>query len=196
MKKKLAAALTGAALAALALTGCGGDDSGKKRDNWAKDVCDSVRNPFDSAQQALADIGQVKPDEKPEALKKRLTSDMDRVAKAYDQLAAGVNSAGAPPVDNGATLQKNAVQDLNDSSKAYRDLQKKVAALDTKDQSKFADGLNDLGTETETLGKKGSAGLDKLQAGDLGKAMAKQPGCKASGPSSTVPNGTTGSGNG
>jgi hypothetical protein len=178
VNRKVAAALTGTALVALTATGCGGDDNGKKLDAWAKSVCDSVRTPYDTAQAALRDMGRVVPGEKPADLQKRLSQDMSTAAASYDKLANAVNGAGAPPVDNGGDLAKQATRDLKGSASSYQDLKKKVDALDTKDQAKFASGLRDLGNDTQVLGKTSSTGLSKLQRGDLGKAIAKQPGCQ------------------
>jgi hypothetical protein len=190
VNRKLAAALTGTALVALAATGCGGDDNGKKLDAWAKSVCDSVRTPYDTAQAALGDMGRVKPGEKPTDLRDRLSQDMSTAATSYNKIADVVNGAGAPPVDNGEDLVKAAAKDLKGTASSYQDLKKKVDELDTKDQAKFAAGLRGLGGDTQDLGRTSATGLAKLQRGDLGKAMAKQPGCRPDS-SSGAPSGGT-----
>ena len=54
---------------------------------------------------------------------------------------------------------------------------KTVATLDTHDQAKFAAGLKSVSDQLGVLGKSSGTALTALQAGDIGKAMAKQPGC-------------------
>lgn len=177
---KVATALAGAALAALALTGCGGgdDDKSEELDAWAKEICSSLKAPLDSATQALADTGVVKEDEKPSELRARLSEDMGTVSASFERLASAVDKAGVPPVKDGETLAADAAKDLRNTAKAYDDLQKKVDQLDTKDRADFADGLTDIGKEQEALTRQSTNGLSRLQSGDLGRAMTEQPGCK------------------
>ncbi|GAB2572909.1 hypothetical protein GCM10027168_02240 [Streptomyces capparidis] len=180
MNDKVATALAGAVLAAFALTGCGGggDDNSGELDAWAKDICASLKTPLDNATRALEDTGVVKDDEKPDELKKRLSQDMGTVAASFEQLADAVDKAGTPPVDDGDKLAKDASGDLRDTAKAYQDLKTKVDELDTKDRADFADGLTGIGEEREALGRRSSDGLTRLQSGELGRAMAEQPGCR------------------
>ncbi|KRV47582.1 hypothetical protein AQ490_06725 [Wenjunlia vitaminophila] len=181
MNEKVATALAGAALAALALAGCGGgDDNSKEMEAWAKDVCGSMKTLLDRAEQAEKDTGVVKEGEKPADLKKRLSQDMDTAATSYRELADDVNGAGPPPVDDGEQLHRDAVEQLRNSAKAYEDLKQQVDELDTKNQGNFAEGLTDVSKEQQALGKMDSEALRKLGTGETGRAMAEQPGCKAS----------------
>ncbi len=94
-------------------------------------------------------------------------------------MGAAVQKAGPPNVDDGEKKQKDAVKELDSLSSAYASLKTQVEDLDTKDQAKFADGLKDIATELNKLGKNGSDALRTLEEGDVGKAMAKQPSCKS-----------------
>lgn len=175
---KLVTAVSGAVLV-LALAGCGQEDNSEELDAWAKSVCDSVKPQVQGAQRALGDIAQVKPDEKPADLKKRLSTDIDALARSNSELATDIRKAGAPPVDKGDQLHKDAVSDLRASAGSYQGLKKKVDGLDTKDQAKFAEGLRGVGEEIKKLSLRNDQSLDKLQSGDIGRAMAEQQGCKA-----------------
>ena len=102
-----------------------------------------------------------------------------QISDAYKALGAAVDIGGrAAGRRRREATQKEAVKELNASSAAYADLKKKVDALDTKDQAKFADGLKGVADELNKISKSGDEALRKLQSGEVGKAMAKQPGCQ------------------
>ncbi|MGC5365596.1 small secreted protein [Streptomyces sp. DT24] len=180
MNKKLAAALSGGALLVLTLSGCSDDSDGDSKVNdWAKKVCDQVQPQLRKIANANTSIQQQTADNsKPADVQKTDSAAFQQISQAYKALGAAVQSAGAPPVDDGETTQKKAVAELNTSSAAYANLQKKVDALDTTDQAKFADGLKGVADELKKISNNGDQALRKLQSGDLGKAMAKQEGCQ------------------
>ncbi len=99
-----------------------------------------------------------------------------------------MQNAGASPVDDGATLQQNAVKQLNGISVGYANLATSIKSLNASDQAKFAQGLKTVSDQLSVLNRNSGDALGKLQAGDIGKAMAKQPGCQkaAAGSNSTT----------
>ncbi len=180
MNKKLVAALSGGAALVLALTGCGGgDDSGKKLDAWAKTACDQMQPQVKKITDANASIASVLNEEDSKKIQQTDSVAFQANVDAYKALAASVDSAGPPPVKDGETSQKNAVKALNDLSLAYGGLKKRIDGLDTGDKSKFADGLKGIAVDMGKLKDQSSDALKKLQSGDVGKAMAKQPSCQA-----------------
>ncbi|MER8068515.1 small secreted protein [Streptomyces sp. NPDC094034] len=179
MNKKLVAALSGGAVVLMALSGCSGDDSDQKVNAWAKKVCDQVQpqltkiaNSNTSIQQATSDSS------KPADVQKADSAAFQSISDAYKALGSAVDSAGAPPITDGEKTQKEAVKELNATATAYAGLKTKVDALDTRDQADFADGLKGVADELDKLSKSGDQALQKLQSGDVGKAMAKQAGCQ------------------
>ncbi|MFJ8398585.1 small secreted protein [Streptomyces sp. NPDC094144] len=178
MNKKLAAALSGGAVLVLTLSGCS-DDSDNKVNDWAKKVCDQVQPQLQKIANANASIQQQTADNsKPADVQKTDSAAFQQISQAYKALGSAVDSAGPPPVDDGETTQKEAVKELNASSVAYADLQKKVDDLNTKDQAKFADGLKGIADELNKISTNGDQALKKLQSGEVGSAMAKQKGCQ------------------
>ncbi|MEC4015010.1 small secreted protein [Streptomyces sp. H27-D2] len=187
MNKKLGCALSGGAVLVLALSGCSSDDGNKKIDDWAKKVCDQVQPQLNKIQGANASIQKATADNsKPEDVKTTDSKAFQQISDAYAALGDAVEKAGAPPVDGGAKTQKEAVKELDATSKSYEDLKKTVDGLDTKDQAKFADGLKGVADKLDTLSKSGDKALNKLQSGDVGKAMAKQSGCQKASPSASA----------
>ncbi|MFJ4922396.1 small secreted protein [Streptomyces sp. NPDC088725] len=183
MNKKLAAALSGGAVMVIALSGCS-DDSDSKVNDWAKQVCDKVQPQRKKITDAGASIQNATSDhDTPTDVQKIDSAAFQSMSDAYKALGSAVDSAGPPPVDGGAKTQQAAVRELDDTSVAYGRLVKKVDALDTKNQSKFADGLSDVANELATLSKSGDKALKALQSGEVGKAMAQQPGCQLPSPS-------------
>jgi hypothetical protein len=179
VNKKLAAALSGGAVLVLTLSGCSSDDNSDKVNDWAKTVCDQVQPQLQKIANANAAIQQQTADNsKPADVQKTDSAAFQQISQAYKALGAAVDSAGPPPVDGGETTQKEAVKELNASSTAYANLQKKVDALDTKDQAKFADGLKGIADELNKISTSGDKALKKLQSGEVGTAMAKQKGCQ------------------
>jgi hypothetical protein len=119
---------------------------------------------------------------KPADVQKTDSAAFQSISDAYKALGGAVNGAGVPPVDNGAKIQQEAAKELSSTSAAYTGLTKKVDALDVKDQAKFAQGLTGVADQLDTLGKSGDQALQRLQSGEVGKAMAKQPGCRKPSP--------------
>jgi hypothetical protein len=121
----------------------------------------------------------------PDDVKKVDSAAFQANSSAYAALASAVKTAGAPPVDDGATTQKAAIKELTATATAYAQLKTQVDKLDTDDQAKFAQALSDVSTQLGKIGSSGDSALRKLQSGDLGQAMVKQPGCR-NGSSSTA----------
>ncbi|MEV6471544.1 small secreted protein [Streptomyces sp. NPDC051657] len=193
MNKKLAAALSGGAVLVLTLSGCS-DDSDNKVNDWAKKVCDQVQPQLQKIANANASIQQQTADNsKPADVQKTDSAAFQQISQAYKSLGTAVDSAGPPPVDGGETTQKEAVKELNASSKAYADLKTEVDALDTKDQAKFADGLKGIADELNKISTSGDQALKKLQSGEVGVAMSKQKGCQKP-TASTGPSGSAAAG--
>ncbi|MFJ6617283.1 hypothetical protein ACIQOW_06815 [Kitasatospora sp. NPDC091335] len=180
MNKRLLAVPALGVLLAFGAVGCGGDDNSKQLESWASTVCGAAKDPIAQAQTALADTGQVKTGEAPADLQKRLSTDIGRLAKTNQDIASAIDGAGAPKVKDGATLQKDTVDELKKAADGYVEVQKKLDALPNNDQAKFADGLRSVADQVQQLASLSTQAQSKLQHGDLGAAMAKQEGCKPS----------------
>lgn len=180
VNKKLAAALSGGAVLVLALSGCSSDDGNKELDDWAKKVCDSVQPQSKKIADANAAIQQETSDNSsPADVQKTDSKAFQDMSDAYKAMGDSVKKAGAPPVDDGKKKTDDAVKELNAISKSYGDLKKQVDGLDTKNQADFADGLKDIAGELDKLSKSGNKALEKLQEGEVGKAMGRQDSCKS-----------------
>lgn len=184
MNKKLAAALSGGAVLVLVLSGCS-DDEGDKVNDWAKTFCDQAQPQIQKRANANQLIISTAADSKPETIKAADSKAFQDIADADRALAKAVESAGAPPVDNGEKIQQDAIKELNATAVAYDGLKKQVDALDTTNQQKFADGLKVVSDNLAKIQNMDQDAVAKLQAGELGQAMAKQPGCQT--PKASVP---------
>ncbi|WP_329533028.1 small secreted protein [Streptomyces sp. NBC_01450] len=182
MNKKLAAALSGGAVLVLALSACSSGSSAKddKLDPWAKQVCDAVQPQVQKIAAANTAIQKETTDQSaPADVQKADSKGFQDISDAYKAMAAAIEKAGPPDVDSGKIKQENAVKELNALSASYADLGKQSDVLNTKDQAKFADGLDGVAKQLEKLSKTGTDALKELEAGDVGKAMAKQASCKS-----------------
>ncbi|MBZ4318219.1 small secreted protein [Streptomyces sp. SCA2-4] len=187
VNKKLLAALSGGAALVLALTGCdgGGEDKGKKLDDWAKKVCDTMQPQVKKIQQANASITSVRTEEDSKKVQRTDSAAFQANVDAYNALAQSVQNAGAPPVDDGQANQEDAVRALKDLSASYKTLKTKVDALNTSDRAKFSEGLKNMAADLGKLSGKSGEALKKFQSGETGQAMAKQESCKI--PAATPP---------
>ncbi len=167
-----------AVLLAFGATACSGDNT-KQLDAWAVTLCGGMQTPVQQADAALADTGAVRSGETPAALQTRLAADLGTLSGANSQIAQAVQKAGAPKVDNGAKTQASAIAELTQAANGYTSVQQAVAALPVSDQAKFAAGLKGVGDKLQQLAELSTSALQQLQAGDLGTALAKQPGCKS-----------------
>jgi hypothetical protein len=192
VNKKLAAALSGGAVLVLALSACSSGSSTKddKLDPWAKQVCDAVQPQVQKIAAANTAIQKETTDQSaPADVQKADSKGFQDISDAYKAMAAAIEKAGPPDVDSGKTKQENAVKELNALSASYADLGKQSDALNTKDQAKFADGLDGVAKQLEKLSKTGTDALKELEAGDVGKAMANQVSCKSASASSATTQG-------
>ncbi|MFF7180182.1 small secreted protein [Streptomyces sp. NPDC008121] len=181
MNKKLAAALSGGAVLVLALSGC--SDDGDKVNDWAKTVCDQAKPQIQKRADAQQLIISTAADGKPADIQAADSKAFQDIADADRALAKAVEGAGVPPVDNGEKVQQDAIKELNATAVAYEGLKKQVDALDPNNQQKFADGLQGIADGLKKIEKMDQDALAKLQGGELGTAMAKQPGCQKAKPS-------------
>ncbi|MEU5321413.1 small secreted protein [Streptomyces sp. NPDC021056] len=194
VNKKLAAALSGGAVLAMALSACSsGDDNSEKLDAWAKEVCSAVQPQAKKIEAANTAIQkQTSDNSTPEDVQKTDSQAFQDMAEAYKAIGAAVQKAGAPDTGdakNAEKKQQDAVKELNSLGASYASLQKQVDDLNTKDQAKFADGLKDIATALDKLSTSGNDALRTLEEGDVGKAMAQQESCKSA---SAAPSATTG----
>ncbi|MFI9808971.1 small secreted protein [Streptomyces sp. NPDC052301] len=187
VNKKLTAALSGGAVLVVALSGCTSSSGDKGPDPklvaWAKTVCDAVPAQDAKIKAANAAISTTAADTaKPETLQKTDSKAFQDMADGYKAIATSINDAGAPPgVDGGAKRLQDVVKSFNSLAASYGDLKKQVDGLDTKNQGKFASGLQDVAARMTELEKKHQAGtesLTKLQQGEVKDAIAEQASCK------------------
>jgi hypothetical protein len=185
VNKKLAAALSGGAVLVVALSGCSSNKgTDPKLISWAKTVCDAVPAQDAKIKAANAAISQTASDttSSPATIQKTDSKAFQDMSDGYKALAAAISGAGAPPgIDDGAKRQQDVVKNLNSLSASYADLKKKVDALETKDQAKFASGLHDVASQManlETQNKSGTAALEALEQGEVKDAIAEQASCK------------------
>jgi putative intracellular protease/amidase len=184
--KKSTAALCGAAALLLALSACGGDSTGKKQDDWAKGVCDQVGAQTKKINDANAQISKVDSGGKPADLKAADSTAFQSISDAYKSLASIFTKAGPAPGDDGAKFQQNAVSAFNNLSSQYAALKTKADALDTSSQTKFAQSLKGVSDALAKTVTGAETSLNTLREGDMGKALAKQPGCQATAPSGSA----------
>ncbi|WP_369234247.1 small secreted protein [Streptomyces sp. R21] len=192
VNKKLTAALSGGAVLVLALSGCSSssDDNSDALNSWAKQVCDAVQPQAKKIEAANTAIQKETSDNStPEEVQKTDAQAFQDMSDAYKAIGTAVEKAGAPDVEDGKTKKTNAVKELNDISAKYADLKTQVEKLDTKDQSKFADGLKGIATQLDKLSQSGNDALKKLEEGEVGAAMAKQESCKSASAKPSATNG-------
>src|SRR4051794_13890255 len=182
VNKKLVAAVCGSAALVLALSGCG--DNQNKINDYAKKVCDDVQPQLKKITDANQSITSTAPDGKPADIKKVASAAFQQISAAYAAMSDAVEKAGVPPVDKGDQTLREAVKELDATSKAYAGLKRAVDKLDVKDQAKFAEGLKGVAQDLGKVNRVGDNAVKKLQSGEVGAAMAKQPGCQRSSASS------------
>ncbi|MFE6226712.1 MULTISPECIES: hypothetical protein [unclassified Streptomyces] len=190
MNKKLAAALSGGAVLVLVLSGCS-EDEGDKANDWAKSFCDQAKPQIQKRADAHQIIISTAADSRPAEIQAADSKAFKDIADADRALAKAVESAGVPPIANGEQVQKDVVKELNATALAYDGLKKQVDALDPTNQQKFAEGLKDVADGLTKIEKMDQNALASLENGELGQAMAKQPGCQK--PTPSVPRTPSGS---
>lgn len=177
VNKRLAAVLSGTAVLVLVLSGCG-DDSEEKVNDWAKKVCDAAEPQIQKRADAQQAIISTAADGEPADIQAADSKAFADIAAADNALAKAVRDAGVPPVENGEQLQNDAVKELEATAAEYLKLKDQIDGLNPDDQQKFADGLQGVADGLKKIETMDQEALNKLQSGELGAAMAKQPGCQ------------------
>ncbi|MGP3966414.1 small secreted protein [Streptomyces sp. 6N223] len=165
----------------LSLAACGGGDDGSdETEAWARQVCNEMRPHVKRIQSANAAITEAsESDAAPKELQQADSTAFQDVSEAYTALAETVQRAGDPPVEDGPRLRRNAVTELNDISDSYTDLKDTIDGLETSDRAAFAEGLGGIAERLGQLSESSDRALHDLQEGELGEAMAQQPGCQS-----------------
>ncbi|SDO98619.1 small secreted protein [Actinacidiphila guanduensis] len=174
---RVLAALSGGLAVLLAVSACG-DDTGKKRDEWAKGVCDQAAVQIKKIDDSNNSLGQVDSGGKPADVQSADAAAFQSAADAFGSLSAIFTKAGPAPGDDGKTFQQNAVTVFHDAATQYAGLKKQIDGLDTRHQAKFADGLKNVSASLQKASAAGQKSRDSLRQGDVGQALAKQPGCR------------------
>src|ERR1051325_627783 len=96
----------------VSVAGCGSGSAGGGQVNgqaiaWAEQVCQTVQ----AGGQRLSQLPQVDPNN-PAQAKDGLVGYLGVLLEALDSVATGITSAGAPPVDNGQSAVKAAMDTL------------------------------------------------------------------------------------
>ncbi|NUP39147.1 MAG: small secreted protein [Streptomyces sp.] len=180
MNHRRRAALAGAAvlLALTPLSACSSDDTGKKLDTWAQGVCDQTAAQTKKINDANTALTKVDSGGKPQDVQAADSTAFQQISDAYKALAGIFTAAGPAPGSDGEQFQQQAVSSFTSLSTQYATLKKQVDALDTTDQSKFADGLQGVSNSFSQATADGDKALSALRQGDQGAALAKQPGCQ------------------
>lgn len=183
MNKKLATALAGSAVLVLTLSGCeDGGEGNEKAARWAKTYCGALRvqnQTIDDANKALARISEG--GGTPEEIKQTDVEAFQDLSVAFDALSDALRKAGAPPVENGKRLQKNATGALDALSASYSGLKEQAEKLDTEDQAEFAAGLQEITDGMKEVPEQFNVvkrTLDALRQGDIKAAVAREEGCR------------------
>ncbi|MEY9848268.1 hypothetical protein [Streptacidiphilus sp. MAP5-3] len=177
--RRAAGAASVALVVALGAAACTSSDNSAQLDSWAKSVCGGISAPILEVQAAQADTGRIIPGESPSALQTRLVDDLGKLAAGNQQIAQAVQAAGAPQTSDGAQTQANAVSELNQAAGGYTKVQATVKELSVDDQAKFAAALKGVSDQVQQLSTQSTTALQKLQSGQLGTALGKQPDCAA-----------------
>ncbi|MBF9070615.1 hypothetical protein [Streptacidiphilus fuscans] len=181
-------------MVALGAAACTSSDNSAQLDSWAKSVCGGISAPIQEVQAAQADTGKIIPGESPSALQTRLADDLGKLAAGNQQIAQAVQAAGAPQTSDGTQTQASAVSELNETAGGYTKVQATVKELSVDDQAKFAAALKGVSDQVQQLSTQSTTALQKLQSGQLGAALGKQPACAA--PSGTPTAESTGASTG
>lgn len=178
VNKKLVSALCGGTAVLLAVSGCGSNETGKKQDAWAKGVCDQAAAQFKKIDDANTALSHVDGGGTAKAVKSADSTAFASIAAADKSLAAIFSDAGAAPGGDGAKFEQGAVSAFTGLSAQYAGLQKQVDGLSTSDSGKFAAGLKNVSASLDKTTTSGEKAMSALRQGDMGKALAKQPGCQ------------------
>ena len=181
VNKKLAAALSGGAVLVLALSGCSDDSGDKKLDAWAKKVCDQVqpqvkkiRRPTPPIQQATADRQQAGggPEDRlaglPGHLRRLQGAGRRREQGRGRRRSTTARSRRRTPSRN-STAISSGVRRPEEAGRQAR--HQGPGEVRRRPQGRRRPSWT-------SSSKSGDDALKKLQAGDVGKAMAKQDGCQ------------------
>ncbi|GAA0293709.1 hypothetical protein GCM10010302_35470 [Streptomyces polychromogenes] len=146
---------------------------------WAKRFCDPARPQLQKISDANAAMQRMSgAGDKPADVKRTDSQAFQQLSEGYGALSTALRNAGAPPVKDGVATQQGVVKAYQDKAAAYADAKRKIDALDTDDQVKFADGLRAIAGQLDGVGTSNDSAERKLTSGETGAAISAQPGCQ------------------
>ncbi|MEU8437394.1 protein kinase [Streptomyces sp. NPDC029216] len=146
---------------------------------WAKRYCDQAQPHLRQINDASAALQRASGGNgKPADVQKTDSQAFQQLSEAYEGLGDALQNAGPPPVKDGAAIQQNAVHQFRGTASSYVDLKKKVDALDPDDQAKFAEGLDAVANQLQSVDNPSDGSVKKLYSGETGTALSAQPGCQ------------------
>ena len=169
--------LIAAALASVAIAGCGSSSSGVSAASYAKAICDAV-GPFQKDVAAKAGSLNLAGVKDPASGKKALQDFLGSVAADADKALTQLKSAGTPNVSNGKTISAALVSAFAGMKAALTTAESSANALPTGSPTAFRAAAVGIGSTVEKSFSGIGNSLTNLKNADLEKAAAKEPDCK------------------
>lgn len=170
-RKAVVASATGMVMA-LALSGCGGVEPKA----WASDVCGSVKSMDATMRKQSKRL--VLDMSKPAATQKSLVSMLGTLSDQTDQLAADVDEAGTPDVENGGEVSDRYVARLKKASAVFAKAETELKAADSKDPAALMKTVQKVGTDLQTHAQRVGDPSGTVGSPQLRKALKADPACR------------------
>jgi hypothetical protein len=176
-------ALTVAALALAASSGCGGGEeaTGASPEEWSADVCGALSSWKSDLETRANELQDTAASATSIAEGRDLIVDfLDETITRTDQMMNELEAAGNPAVDDGETIAREFRAEIAKIKPIFEDAREKAAAL-PEDPQGFAEGAQEIGTAMSTAGDQVGAEFessDKFDSPELEKAFDEDPACQ------------------
>ena len=170
--------LMAAAVVAIALGACGGDEGGNGVEprRYARDVCGAASGWVSTLAGRAGQLGGGEPS------RETFTAFLDDAIASTDRLIGQVRQAGVPEVDGGQEFSDSLVASLGEVRTAFGDARERVADLperitDPDDQQVFVEELTRILDDVQNAGRLIVQDLQQETPTELDQAIEDEPTC-------------------
>jgi hypothetical protein len=170
------------AVAALAVSACGGDDDDGETvavGNFASDICTAFIDWTRAIQQRQQDLQQdLGSQASPQEGKAALEGFLDDSVEASDDLVQDVEEAGVPDTENGEEAADALQQAAEDARSKLEDARADAEDLPTGSRQEFGDAADKFGDEVQSALEGVGNGLEQLDTPELDEAIEEESACQ------------------
>ena len=167
------------AAASSLLVGCR-DAEGVEAEAWVRQVCTDLLNFTDQLQTSNTNLqASVQGEASLAEARQRIVTFFDEAVRASDQLRGSLARVGKPAVENGATINRELRQGIDQTRNSFVDAKTRSEGLSVDDPTAFQREAAAVGQDIRAASERARGDIARLRSSkELEQAADKEPACR------------------